>query len=919
MVKGYMFTVHVDGCFMYDPLRYDRILLDEIVTFLEEETKTVISSLYLVIPDNDFEKGLVRIGNDNELQQLFEIADDYGHIHIYVDHFGCDMRRYIVNSDEGKDDEGMDDEGKDDEGDDEYMETDEDDDDSDVNSLDNLSEGEDELAEVRREKANKKNHKGKKKLPKLGVGRKSEKIDHEDLLAEHDEFMEELLKALKSEDHDEEEHESAADMDKFPIHDPTTHWKLKKPMVCYPLLNKKMGERYESAKQFKECVTYYALANGYSIWFEVSSRKKMIAKCGQRPERVKDTKKGKTTKNLRYPPHQKDGQQNQCKWRCYARLMKKEGSFQVISLDDVHTCSRNFKYGSLINYKWIGKEFGSRIRMNPNIRLCEITDLLMKKYKCMLTPSQCRRAKMWALTVYEKSLVEHYGLLRAYGDELLRSNPGSTVKFGVTTNPDDQVYFDRFHVCLHGLKKGWKKGCRRIIALDGCFLKIVCQGELLTAIGRDGNNHIFPVAWAVVNVENKDNWEWFIRLLGEDLDIPHGEGLTLMSDQHKAVKEVMPFAEHRQCARHIYENFRKVYSGVEFRNLFWKASKASYPLEFDRVMHEMKTTNPGAYDYLMKRDPKTWSKAFFGFHSLCEAVENGFSECFNAIILKVRTKPIITMLEAIRVILMERMERMRRISASWTHDICPTVITRIGAAMRSQRYWHVLPGGPMVFEVRQQEDAFILTRHALAGCGIPCLQAVAAICFINKHPQDYVSDWFRRVKYQDTYASHILAVQGINQWPPNELNKPLPPKPRTMPVSKVGSIITCQNCGREGHNKKTCKEPQKQGSVVVKPSKAKGEEKPKGKGIAVDDGEKRDWSQTVGGFMKDARKGLRPSVASQQQQEVKGADGSQTVASQQQVQGAEGVTKKQSTLGVIPLGDENGFDEEYDICSLVRI
>ncbi|KAJ9567811.1 hypothetical protein OSB04_003777 [Centaurea solstitialis] len=85
---------------------------------------------------------------------------------------------------------------------------------------------------------------------------------------------------------------------------------------------------------------------------------------------------------------------------------------------------------------------------------------------------------------------------------------------------------------------------------------------------------------------------------------------------------------------------------------------------------------------------------------------------------------------------------------------------------------------------------------------------------------------------------------------------------------------------------------------MVKPSKAKGEGKPKGKGvdkgkrITVDDGEKRDWSQTVGGFMKDARTGLRPSVASQQEQEVKGADGSQTVASQQQVQGAEGVTKK---------------------------
>ena len=83
------------------------------------------------------------------------------------------------------------------------------------------------------------------------------------------------------------------------------------------------------------------------------------------------------------------------------------------------------------------------------------------------------------------------------------------------------------------MKEGWKLGCRKIIALDGCFLKKPNFGELLTAVGRDGNNHIFPVAWAVVTVENKDNWSWFLELLGDDLEIPNGFGLTIMSDQHK--------------------------------------------------------------------------------------------------------------------------------------------------------------------------------------------------------------------------------------------------------------------------------------------------------------------------------------------------------------------------------------------------
>ncbi|CAI9278733.1 unnamed protein product [Lactuca saligna] len=101
------------------------------------------------------------------------------------------------------------------------------------------------------------------------------------------------------------------------------------------------------------------------------------------------------------------------------------------------------------------------------------------------------------------------------------------------------------------------RGCKRVIGLDGCFLKGQCKGELLTAIGRDGNNQVYPIAWVVVDVENKDNWEWFINLLMKDLGLELGEGLTVISDQHKGlvevVKENLPLVEHRQCAIHVYE------------------------------------------------------------------------------------------------------------------------------------------------------------------------------------------------------------------------------------------------------------------------------------------------------------------------------------------------------------------------------
>ncbi|GKF39539.1 pentatricopeptide repeat-containing protein, partial [Tanacetum coccineum] len=109
-------------------------------------------------------------------------------------------------------------------------------------------------------------------------------------------------------------------------------------------------------------------------------------------------------------------------------------------------------------------------------------------------------------------------------------------------------------------------------------------------------------------------------------------GLTLMSDQHKgrieAVKDVMPNAEHRKCARHIYENFRKQYPGLEFRQLFWAASKSSYLQLFNKIMDKIKSANPNANKYLMDKNSKTWSRAFSKVNRGCEAIKNGFSECF---------------------------------------------------------------------------------------------------------------------------------------------------------------------------------------------------------------------------------------------------------------------------------------------------
>ncbi|CAI9289442.1 unnamed protein product [Lactuca saligna] len=57
----------------------------------------------------------------------------------------------------------------------------------------------------------------------------------------------------------------------------------------------------------------------------------------------------------------------------------------------------------------------------------------------------------------------------------------------------------------------------------------------------------------------------------------------------------------------------------------------------------------------MARKPETWYRAFFSHGHACEAVENMVVECFNDMIKEIRNKPLLTMLEEIRILLMKRL------------------------------------------------------------------------------------------------------------------------------------------------------------------------------------------------------------------------------------------------------------------------
>jgi len=76
--------------------------------------------------------------------------------------------------------------------------------------------------------------------------------------------------------------------------------------------------------------------------------------------------------------------------------------------------------------------------------------------------------------------------------------------------------FSSFYTCFKACKDAFVVYCP-FIGLDDCFLKGKYGGELLTAVARDANNQMLPLAYAIVEVKNKETWKWFLEILVDDL------------------------------------------------------------------------------------------------------------------------------------------------------------------------------------------------------------------------------------------------------------------------------------------------------------------------------------------------------------------------------------------------------------------
>ncbi|GKA08471.1 hypothetical protein Tco_0687802 [Tanacetum coccineum] len=258
-----------------------------------------------------------------------------------------------------------------------------------------------------------------------------------------------------------------------------------------------LGLKFEHLEQLKECMTNYGVANGYQLWYMRNDYRSLMVLCGR------DLAKGRNggKKVRKGIDLQRKGKLRVS--HLLVHMVTKGAHIRSPSKKGVHgESSTNKEKAEGVQGSGL---LGCKMEADPTITYRCIQEQIKKKYLINVSVGQCKRAKQRALFDHEGGLIEHYSRLWDYRKQLLDTNPGSSVHLHVDEKDDGKIHFKRIYICFKAMIEGWNAGCRKVIGLDGCFLKGTCRGELLTTMGRDGNNHMFPIAWVVVNVENNDN------------------------------------------------------------------------------------------------------------------------------------------------------------------------------------------------------------------------------------------------------------------------------------------------------------------------------------------------------------------------------------------------------------------------------
>ena len=197
----------------------------------------------------------------------------------------------------------------------------------------------------------------------------------------------------------------------------------------------------------------------------------------------------------------------QCTWKLRAMIVKDTSFFPINKYKGPHTCVNaylNLDHQQLDSNLVVG-HIKAMIKALFTLSVAAIQATIMEKFGFELSYKKALVEKHKALTILFGVFHKPYAELPRFFMALEQANPGCVVTWKTFDSHmhNTEVFqhvFWAFHPSIEGFYH-----CQPILSIDGTHLYGTYKGTLMIAMGCDGINQLFPLAFSIIEGGNIDS------------------------------------------------------------------------------------------------------------------------------------------------------------------------------------------------------------------------------------------------------------------------------------------------------------------------------------------------------------------------------------------------------------------------------
>src|SRR3954463_15378723 len=542
----------------------------------------------------------------------------------------------------------------------------------------------------------------------------------------------------------------------------------------------------------------------------------------------------------------------ECGFRLLASYRKRSNAWKIGSITQKHTCvnPNNSQDHTKLSADLMCQEILPLISSDPSLKVKNIISHIVTTFN--YTPSYRKAwvAKTKAIETVYGNWEESYKILPRYLNALHSYAPG-TVTILETLHahaPDGNPVqgngifhrlFWAFKPCVRGFAH-----CKPILQIDGTWLYGKYKGTMLMAVAQDGNNNIFPVAFAIVKGETAAAWSFFLRNLREHV-APQPD-ICLISDRHASIESAYnnpangwhdPPSKHVNCIRHIVQNFMQKIKDRHLRKALVNAGYALNQPGFQYYRREIALKNPDAGRWIDSIDRARWTRSYDDGARWGRMTTN-LVESMNGVFKGIRNLPVTAIVSAtyfrMATLFATRGKRWNSVLQTQQvySDVCMRYIQQESAKANTHRVTEFDRHGH-TFSVKEtidhnqglpRQEYRVNIPDRWCDCGqfqtfrMPCSHVLAACSHTHFDALSLVSEIYKVSTLLNVYDNFFPVVAMEAYWPVyegetvwhndlmrrNKSGRPNSRRIRTEMDVTEKMQRKCSICREVGHNRTKC-------------------------------------------------------------------------------------------------------------------